>query len=1402
MAGKKYSDFIEISPTFESVVDIDSDTRNANLWREYIVGDDMEEMMEKLCQSLNNEGPDARRSFWIEGTYGTGKSYAAILIKHLMEEKPGVVDAYLAQNSRLSAYRNRFMKCRAAEKGDYLVVWKTGCTGIRDGNALLMEAEEAVREALAAKFGEKADYGEASLQDAVKAKLDDSAFNWDNIIDQSDLGDDYGSADELRVAVDRGDLNALKKTAAVMRQKNLGLVDSLDTFKAWIASVIEHNGLSRSGIFFIWDEFTEYVVNSDDQTILQQLSEFCKVQPFFMLLIAHRTTAMEERLTPERYQLITHRFHQVAFHISADAAFDLIAGSINIRTGMENYWQEERRTVIRNIRPYVPEMDGLGDKIERNIEYLCPMHPMTIKLLSRVAENYAASQRTMFRFMKDRSTEDQGFVGYIHAYGPEDQACWLTPEWLWDYFFTRESDFSDKDIKAAEYIRHYEESRHLVENDENAFRVFKTAMLLMALMSSTKGIYSGRGAKDGIAATQECLKLCLAGVISEKQVVDLLSTMVDGGILVLDQDLRGNVRLQLPFKGMGQNEFDNRFAKKNDDYSRYKMFAKDGEFAQALEKQAWDQSDAMLRRMKIAVCCAEVKSINARLDEITKDLEKHPYKLGLLIVTVASEQQANTVQADLKKRAAELDEARLTIALDKAPLTEEKRREWLKLITQQELAGEMGQTGSANNYKMDAAKIIGTWVSAAASGKIVAYHQEMEFRAENGLKELARKIRTNVLDVVFEYAPEHIVQTNTAYKSCNKTAPLVGIQRTTKNSQLKNVLKPLENAGMLELKSIDEMAAASETKEAKCVAALARLVRSKMESGSKVRLDELWQELQQPPFGYYNTIACGVLLGYVFSSYLNSRYTWTDSVQSPHILAEQTINNMVAELCAGKMTTDYLSAGSLTWQHFSEYLAKIFDLSPEQLAEQTTGYHNVREAVTKSGAPFWALKYLPDEAWSSAELRETGDKVINHIQVFITQEGDVEEAMSDVLQLMSGRRASRVRKVLEEAFQDKDALAGAFRSFLFGASQALAEVATRLSVPPQELSDKLHSVMQGAIYTWTEDQVREKLADVAGDYRYIEALSKVQGCTYHNLETARSDLANQFKFLRIALAAVEQLGPAWYPALAILRHVAAGGALHLSAEEKEREIAILEQHGAVARDCLRDGRAVLSDILAARGVDCTQEELSAVYHGLKGLSCDATLTQFNKELDSQVHRISFARNKTILQETWRSLSGMDSVKDWCTKYAIPLLWVVPKECQTAFETLVNMQKKDFVVDTAVVSAINVLKSMDAAILTEQVLMEQAFMALVGEEYQSLWDENRGAIVMDAKMKIGNDMSSWSTADLRTVQDIFKKMQQDKAKKEQLAEAKQMVRTMEEDALRDRVEAFLEAHPEFCEALTR
>ena len=150
---------------------------------QYIVTPNVQRVLGDIVSSVSS----GVHSFSVIGTYGTGKSYAAILVKHLIEDPPSVIDEYLSKNSRLSAYRNRFMKCRN-KGGDFLVIWKTGCTGLLNGNAILMEAEKAIREALAAKFGDKADYADASLADAVKAQVHSPIHNWEYILETTLLG--------------------------------------------------------------------------------------------------------------------------------------------------------------------------------------------------------------------------------------------------------------------------------------------------------------------------------------------------------------------------------------------------------------------------------------------------------------------------------------------------------------------------------------------------------------------------------------------------------------------------------------------------------------------------------------------------------------------------------------------------------------------------------------------------------------------------------------------------------------------------------------------------------------------------------------------------------------------------------------------------------------------------------------------------------------------------------------------------------------------------------------------------------------------------------------------------------------------------------------------------------------
>ena len=66
------------------------------------------------------------------------------------------------------------------------------------------------------------------------------------------------------------------------------------------------------------------------------------------------------------------------------------------------------------------------------------------------------------------------------------------------------------------------------------------------------------------------------------------------------------------------------------------------------------------------------------------------------------------------------------------------------------------------------------------------------------------------------------------------------------------------------------------------------------------------------------------------------------------------------------------------------------------------------------------------------------------------------------------------------------------------------------------------------------------------------------------------------------------------------------------------------------------------------------------------------------------------------------------------------------------------------------------------------------------------------------MQLGNDMSLWDIGDLKVLQGILKKALQDKARREQLSETKSHVQTMNESKLRDKVKAFLDDHPEFCD----
>lgn len=1393
---EKYSSYLEINPNFESVVDIDADKRNPHLWQDYIVGQDMENLMEKLCLSLGNEEVDARRSFWLNGSYGTGKSYAGILLKHLLEENADVVDKFLAKSNRLSQFRNRFMKCR--RNGPYLVVWKTGCIGLRTDDMLLIEATKAIQDALKEKFGDEAELGANSLVSVVQRYLQDSRYNWEDIVKTTILEDDYPSADSLRAAVETGDLKAIQSVAQVLRDMGTGLVNNLETFEAWVQEIIASNGLAKSGIFLIWDEFTEYVAKADGHTVLQQISEFSKEQPFFACFILHKTKELVARVGGEdSYQRIIDRFHEAEFHLTPDASLDLIAGSINRRTGMDQMWEDARKDVVKRMLLHKGDLEialGMENRTMKMIDELCPMHPMTIRLLSRVAENYAAEKRTMFRFMKDSSNDKLGFAGYIRQYGPEDEACWLTPDWLWDYFFTNDSDFRDKDTKVAEYLRHYHEQYDLVRSDENALRIFKIIMLLLAVNANVKGIYIRSGRRGNIPATLESLELCLAGVMEKSRVNSLVDTLVESKLVVLDKAANGPVRFELPFKG-GSDDFQAEYERIEKKYTRYQMWSKDGDFAKAFEEKMKDENNAISKRTKAAVCCNDTTSIKARLGEIKKELSKYPYKLGLLLVTVDSELTAKSIQGSLKEQLADANEPRLTIALLHYPLTDDTRDRWLSAITKEDLATKSGNPGTATKNRTEALTILNTWVSPAADGGIItAWNSENEWRNLHGVNHLRKILEQNVFAKIFPYAPETIVGTITAYKTCKEGAAMAGILRETKDAQVKSVLSGMGD--LLSLSSIDAMGNAKGDAKHEAVGKLAKLVEGKMTSGGRVSLSELWDSLQAAPFGYYDIIACGVILGYVFSVYRNSEYSWTDSSQGTQILNDANLAKMIYLMVKGKTTTDFLSRGSEAFQIFRQRLGRIMNLKESETAAENTCWHNMRAAVTKCGVPFWVLKYMPEDTFGSRDFYQTAGEIVEHTNRFIVEDSDHENIILAVNECFSGH--GKLREHLTRAWSDKAAMKNAFRSFLFSASPELEEISLKLSIPTETLNDKLHEVMQGNIYSWTEEQVREKLPLVVAEYRYLSALGDAVGKTYRSVEEARQDLGNLFSFVRIPLAVLETLHKPWEAALEEMYRITRG-TVPTELKSLTEMAAEFSAHGREAMDFLRDCKPVLYELLANKQLDFSQEEVDQVYQGLKNVRMDASVGAFDQIFEAKIAEISQAQDRMRLKHRWTEISNTESIKDWCNEHGAPLLWVAPQNLRPAFEALARVQKGQPTPAGDVTNALATLDLMDSSILHDDKSISDAMLQLVGEEYRDVFETERPKVMFKAKAKLGNDMSNWDVSGFTVFQQILKKEQQEKAKREKLASAKNRVQTMNEGELRGAVQAFLDTHPEFCDA---
>ena len=1415
----KYSNFIKLSATYESVVDLSSEKSNPNMWQEYIAQEDLRLTLEKFCETIEWADNDKRRSLWIHGTYGTGKSYAGIVFKHLLEDPISDIDAFLSK-PYIAPLKTRWLK-RVRGNGAFLVVWKSGATDIRTGTQLMMEMEKLIKEKLSEKFGNKAYPGRNSLIDAAKKAVNTPAINWECLFasPQYDLSDVYGSLDAFRNEVLSGDQKAILRVKQICDESQFAMfAGQVETFEAWIKDIIDGNGLKDTGIVFIWDEFTGYVRNKGDDNVLQRLSELCKSvdegkkpklnAPFFMCPIVHVDPSWGHEIMPD-YNKILERYWDLRYSITPSAAYDLIGDSILPQSGYTIQWEDEKKKLLKTIESYKSDYDQLeqGIKIYDRLSKLCPLHPMTVSMLATVAENFGASSRTLFQFMKDKSgaQSNVGFIHYINTQGP-DEWYWLTADYLWDYFFTRSSDVRDEEINEdiKKIIQHYQNSEELISG-EFQMHVFKGAMLLIAVVSgrNISNLYSKQRTRNRIAATKRTLYKMFSGKLAEGQIDEYLDDLEQISVLRLDRQSNGDARLELPYKGSA-DLFDLKLAEIKKEYTRYKLFSKGGAFSKALEgdkktSQLWDVYRATYPRIYIAVCSSEKISIDARLTEVKDELRKSPYKIGLLVVAVATASDYTVFQREVLRRAGEDDTKRLVVALLKEPCTDAILDQWHHAIANRDLANNDKKTQSASDYEAEATATILSWCASATGNQIYACYGNTVFPLLWGTTDLMRRVENDVLFTIFPAATERLITLNTVYNNRANGSAVAGLTGKavasltgkTEDKQLSSIKNKLQEINVWDINDWSKLAAVQGDNVTPIVE-LAKYFKQQFEQGAKISLDALWVGLQNPPFGYYNSKAAEVFVGLAMRPLINGTFNWIDQTgNNPHLPDVPNLSSMINKMMNGQTLNHYLFSGSATWQKFKPYVKSVFSLKDDECPSDIESRKYARKAITSIGVPFWSLKYVPAEKLGGEDAKMVINTLTDAFCNFIYKVSDDQESVMDtVLTNFNGRGG--LKKVIVDTIADKTTMYSAFVEFVFSSADGLETLYNSLGLTAKELFDNIRDKMQDEINTWREDEVKAILPDLVNELSLISLLSAELDVTEKSYTAIQRVLNNALDYMVIPGTVIETLSYSWIPAMKLMRRISTTAWTDISAT---RELFDTLQAGAKAAwDMLSQPKIILEIVLNKRGVSCTEQEIDSVYSSLnqKRAVYEDKAEVFYTILDKLLDGVSYRRNAKEVKRLWKDETQTETIREWCKNVNCPAAWLFDGEDAADIATIVAVQDDRIVDKDTLERALAFIKRGNLAILSDAKMIADRFFANVGESYREAFRTDSTTLYARLKTnsKITSEVYSWAgkAPDIRKVLDDF-------LRGKRVQEAKDRAKSMSADELRSVVLELLDINPQ-------
>jgi len=1069
--AKKYSDAIRIRET-KSAYNIQ--TEESGEWKNFIPNEQFNEILQKVIGSVSKKVVDEHRSFWMEGTYGTGKSHAAAVIKHLFCDPIEEIEDYISEEFKGD-------KCTLLKQSLYSLrkttrlfpVTMYGHCSISHKDDLSLQIQTHVRKALNA----------ADIDIIVRTDFDNYISNieknpsiWDNIIEKNaELASYAPDRNKLIKDLRAADSAVLTLMKNALRESGLHVRLEKENLCKWFFEVQDKLAANTDfkGILLIWDEFTDVMSSDIGPSLLIDLQELAEATQTpnnnsYFFHIAH-PSALDTLKAEERTKTMG-RYRFMHYNMEPVSAFKIMSRKFvheENPDNLENYLAYHNMTnryftMMESVYQKYAQTSNKPTETLEDLKLLFPVHPTTANLATYYAREAGSSSRSVFEFLGSNKAIREFLDSETHF----AQGDMITVDYLWDFVV---EEFNHKVSKYGVVTERYNSYRLHVEKQGVYYSaVFKAILLLNALNNLANN--------ETVTPSEENIRNMFVGTPIDEEMDEILDWINTQG--VVQRSPQGIFEIR--FSALDTNEIEQ--IKQQILTSDYKHTSQIIKYGDVAVKQFETMIRGVNRPYKFEFYSEDANEYTL-LNKIENGYNAAaPYEVFLAMMFARSTTELSNLQDIANKASQDSRFQNVAFLVFNTPMEEQDFERFIEYQANAQCANKHGFAEQTKSHTDNAKSIITEWIKNMRAGVCTIYLKSDKDTI--AAHKLSSTINSSIATRIFFRGPESLeILRLKAPSTCwvkqqtRNTADNV-LSFNTKEEITQRSTGAAKHMALLLQDSVDDnLQFKPDCDVYHPLLVISEFVKSKINRADKqlvFNLADKFHDLLLPPYGLYPSHSGYGILAFALKPFIDKVFDTNGKPINAQRMLEFITETFKIWESGSSSKSSKVDVKFETKEEgaIAKGLIELFSLKSLKDYKDASSLTDARWALRNGycqevGYPLWAIKYC--KAMQEQYNKEALCKMIDNIITIYSDAGVKDPHMM----VETDRFITTLKFNLMPMLNKNDEnFAKGFRTFLFSKD--------KVKLQEDQFNEALqfiHQHMEQSVGLWTEDAVGDQLKD-------------------------------------------------------------------------------------------------------------------------------------------------------------------------------------------------------------------------------------------------------------------------------------------------------------------------------------